>query len=699
MVMRRTAIVVFLTGCAAGLMWMFAAGAADDRLVGNANVVGGVAGIAALALAAVLLWPRQAEPVTAPRAEALASAVEYLAVETARYWRHQAKVRRITTPSPVAVRWRWADPAVAAPPGEPLSDLPTEGTVTRLREQLYEPAGGHAPERIVILGGPGAGKTTAMLLLLIDVLGHHRAGSAQAVPLWLTVGGWEPDTTSLLEWAAISLARDYPSIGAQAYGGPATATELLRTSRVALFIDGLDEMPDGLRGRAIRRLDEESSGMRVVLTCRSDEFTAVVAEQRLWGAAVVEVLPVDPERAGEFLLAEQVGDRRMAWEQVVRQLRHAPTSVVAQTLTSPLALSMARDAYAAQNPAKLLDSRNPDELLQHLIAQVLVIAYPDVAARERAVGWLSWVARRMGTGRDLRWWDMPTWMVGGPRALEVVLRIALIVAGTTAGGLVGWLEDGPVAGLTLGLLAGLAVSNRRGDPHSLRVRLPVVQEWRHLAIRIAKWLAAGILAGFVMGMGLQTGLVTSPPGGVVHGWVAALVVGPGSGLIIGLSSGLLKIWSRPVGKLNAISPDAVYRADRARTLTFAVTIGFGLGLIGVAAGILVGGIAGGLVGGVAGGVVGGLPLGLAVGRGPAGDLEVTGLCWWFCGRRVRLMAVLQTAAARQVLRQAGAIYQFRHAVLQDYLTTVGGDGRMLRAENEARAGTTTQAAACHRPTH
>jgi hypothetical protein len=33
------------------------------------------------------------------------------------------------------------------------------------------------------------------------------------------------------------------------------------------------------------------------------------------------------------------------------------------------------------------------------------------------------------------------------------------------------------------------------------------------------------------------------------------------------------------------------------------------------------------------------------------------------------MQLLQTALHKQVLRQAGAVYQFRHAALQDHLAT------------------------------
>ncbi|WP_433304290.1 sensor histidine kinase [Actinoplanes sp. CA-030573] len=45
------------------------------------------------------------------------------------------------------------------------------------------------------------------------------------------------------------------------------------------------------------------------------------------------------------------------------------------------------------------------------------------------------------------------------------------------------------------------------------------------------------------------------------------------------------------------------------------------------------------------------------------------------GRRVRFITLLQAAADRQVLRRAGAVYQFRHAALQDFLLTTPSDGR------------------------
>jgi predicted NACHT family NTPase len=323
---RKAAVAMLLALCAAGLVWMFRAKATHDDLVNNAQVVGALAGVVALALAAVVLWPKRTRSAGTPTAAQLDTAVEYLATETLRYWQQQAKDRRITTPSPAVVRWRWAGPDMAAPSWDLDPALLTDGAVTRLREQLYQPDTRNGPQRIVILGGPGAGKTTGMLLLLIDVLNHRLTDSPQPVPVWLTLGGWNPDTTSLRDWATQTLRRDYPSLAADAYGGSATATELLRTGRVALFCDGLDEMADALRARALQRIDQEAQGLRVVLTSRPDEYTTTLTYQNLWDAAVVEVLPVDGEHARDFLLRQQRAPRRRAWQRSPTTSAGTPTA-------------------------------------------------------------------------------------------------------------------------------------------------------------------------------------------------------------------------------------------------------------------------------------------------------------------------------------------------------------------------------------
>ena len=391
-------------------------------------------------------------------------------------WRLEATGRRIVTPAPATVRWRWAANEVTVPrlevatspaPGTgppPLPDLgrPGEllatGVVTRLHDEVYArlPHG-----RLVLIGGPGAGKTGAMILLLLAALDWRARLTGDQrervpVPVWLTLGGWNPATMSLRDWAVGAMDRDYPALRAPDYG-PDVAGELLRAGRLALFLDGLDEMPQGVRPLALKRVDEEARGLRVVVTSRPEEYRGAVQVARPDNTAVIELRPVRPRWAANYLLHEQTGPSRQRWEQVSAYLMRDPDSVAAQALDNPLTLSLARDTYTSQDPTVLTDSsRFPtvEAVREHLIDHFLITAYPSERERAHATWWLAWIAYHMGTSQDLRWWDIPTWI---PRwklrltrvlvaGLAVGLAVAIASGLTPARGSYGQPAPGPALG-------------------------------------------------------------------------------------------------------------------------------------------------------------------------------------------------------------------------------------------------------------
>jgi hypothetical protein len=67
--------------------------------------------------------------------------------------------------------------------------------------------------------------------------------------------------------------------------------------------------------------------------------------------------------------------------------------------------------------------------------------------------------------------------------------------------------------------------------------------------------------------------------------------------------------------------------------------------------------------------VGGLVGGLEGGSMPKVSLTELALVTTGAGK-VKFIRVLEDARHRQVLRQAGAVYQFRHAELQDHLAKI-----------------------------
>ncbi|MGH3845896.1 MAG: NACHT domain-containing protein [Pseudonocardiaceae bacterium] len=484
----------------------------SDNPVNLATVYAAYLGVATLlvSLLASLLswwWKGRRTPAVSTAAQ-LTAAADHFAQRMLDTWRREAKARGISTPAPVRVRWQWGPAEVTPPlaevitvpvigtgprplpepnPAEPNSDPPgvllEAGVVTRLHEEVYcrLPHG-----RLVLLGGPGAGKTGAMILLLLAALDHrHNVPEARRVevpvPVWLTLGGWDPTTQTLRQWVAATIDRDHSYLRAPEYGLDA-AGELFSAGRVALFLDGLDEMAPSAQGKALARIDQEGAGLRIVLSCRPDEYRQALSEDRLHNTAVIEVQQVDPEAARAYLLHDQVGYQHDRWAQVGEYLIHHPDSVAAHALNNPLTLSLARATYQDQDPTPLT---NPTEfptvaaLREHLIERSLITAYPDEDQRAHATRWLAWIAHHMGSERDLAWWHIPAWIprwqlrrVGGltsevgkepqtifprlPRPREISKLLAGGFAGGLAFGLAGGLAFGLAGGLAFGLAGGLA---------------------------------------------------------------------------------------------------------------------------------------------------------------------------------------------------------------------------------------------------
>ena len=443
-------VIIVTVGSAVGVVWLIHSSA---NPVNTATVYAGYLAAAAIAVTVLMAlgawWGRgRHQPVSRAGApEQAAAAADRLASLITDRWRQEATARRIITPAPATVRWRWAAGEVAAPRAEvtrlaapggaPLpfpgldgsAELLESGVVTRLHDEVYArlPHG-----RLILIGGPGAGKTGAMILLLLAALDRRASLDGEQrgkapVPVWLTLGGWNPVTTSLHQWAVSTMNRDHPALLAADYGRDA-AGELLRGGRVALFLDGLDEMPGGLRARALTRVGEEAPGLRVVVSSRPEEYRGAVQSGGLSNTAVIELRPVRPNAAAAYLQHGQVGAARRQWEQVGAYLKHNPDSVAARALDNPLTLSLARDSYATRDPAALIDPgrfSTETALREHLIDQLLVTAYPDEQQRAYVIRWLTWIARQMGPSRDLAWWDIPAWVPQWKLRMTRVLAVAL----------------------------------------------------------------------------------------------------------------------------------------------------------------------------------------------------------------------------------------------------------------------------------
>ncbi|MDC0768252.1 hypothetical protein [Streptomyces sp. HD] len=629
-------------------------------------------------------------------------------------WQEEAGFRRLLQPAPLPVRWRVTERKVAGrlvgatAEGARARFAPLPGLRATGREalhqggglaELHEVYGGLASGRLLLVGGPAAGKTAAAVLLLLDALTYRARAAPEnradiPVPVLLPLDGWDPAQESAVEWAAGRLCREYTLF--RGSGGRELARRLLKSDRIALLLDGLDEVTGKLRAAMVSAL--ESAPFRLVLVSRAREAVLTAKKARLAGAVALELQPVDPREAAEYLLTPLPEPTPPAWRALTDRAVEDPDSAVARALSSPLAIALLRDSYPEDGPVDELldDTRFPDAhaIENHLLDHAVAAAYTPRSGQprprhspesaERTLRHLAARLTREGT-RDLRWWSIPTWTDRRPRAVLIGALVALVY------GAVGTFLILRVMSTTwafllvpLGGLAGGFVAGQRHWSLTDEQSLPSAG-WRDLfppralGISVGTWL----FAANVLWLGSHVGSAGSLPAWLCYlttlplGFSTMLASGRGSGLLVstylGFGSGpgnddlREKLSPPPVADTRSVGPRDVWRHHAVLRLLLGLLVGLAVALLvtpvlaweyGVLNGLLVGGTAG---------------LWCALVAGPAGNLAVaTALSAVQLSARqgtpVRLVSFLEDARRRNLLRATGPVYQFRHARLQERLS-------------------------------
>ena len=389
------------------------------------------------------------------------AAIDHLADVLARavngQWTRAAADRGLLVPEPIPVRWRrpsvpLAGPAAAAAAARGFGPLPGMTLVTAAQlargdiSDLHRLYAGLGSGRLVIAGAPGAGKSGAAVLLILAALAH-REQVAEAdrprvpVPVMFTLHGWDPIAQPVLDWLALRLGQTYPVLAGP--DGAAKSARLLAEGKIAVILDGLDEIPADLQPAALRALSQQAT-FRLVVLSRTGEMAAAAAQSHLDGAAAVELQDVDAATAAGYLTRVQLDPPPAGWRELTARLRRAPSSPLAQALGSPLTLGLLRDTYRGPDDARELlgfsgspaSAVSRDEIVDRLLDRVLPAAYAqqpgqpppryDLQKAHRALSQLAARMNQDGT-RDLRWWTIPRWVTAGPRILVAALALAFAV--------------------------------------------------------------------------------------------------------------------------------------------------------------------------------------------------------------------------------------------------------------------------------
>lgn len=626
------------------------------------------------------------------------------------FWRREEEHRRIHDPVALPVRWHLAADSLAdhwanvrrLPVGAAAGPLAMAGHFKQVVDVYRRIPSG----RLVILGKAGAGKTVLAARLTLDLLASRQPG--QPVPVIVSIGSWNPTTTPLHTWMAGQLTRDHPGLAVPAVAGgpdgPSRAAALVTAGKILPILDGFDEIPLGLHRAAMHHLNT-TPDTPIVLTSRPDEYTtAVIGTDVLTAAAVIELADLTLDDLNGYLPRTAAGPRTGMWDPILARMHHEPTApgpaTLRHVLTNPLMVFLARTTYSdipGHDPTELLDPTRfatPEAVQEHLLAAFVPAVYQQHHHQnahrwdlDRAHRYLTYLAHHLhhaGT-RDLAWWQLRDTLSTRVRLFIFPFMLtlgAVLASGLTSGLVLGFVYGfaagplaWPLAGLVVGGLVGILVWGTTGmianthDREGLqpaRTRLQVRGRVRDILGRLGSGFAVGTSFGpmILFWFGSATGY---EPGSET-GYVALLAFGFAAILVFGFAFGLAFGFDVPIDASDVVNASESLASDRRNTIRRAITAGLTLGLAG---GLVFGvafGLRAGLIGGFTGGVV-----------GIAGGIAVSAWGHWLVLVRVwlpltgrlpwRVHAFLTDAYCRGVLRQTGAVYQFRHARLQDHLIT------------------------------
>lgn len=523
-------------------------------------------------------------------------------------------------------------------------------------------------QRLVVLGEGGSGKTVAARMLTLDLLDDFLENPELAVPVPVRMASWlevrDPDG-----WLSDRLAEDFPFLTRSA------ALELITAGRVMPVLDGFDEMPRALRPAAMKALNHTAGGRPLVLVSRTSEYRKAVtaSSQELASAVVVELEPVGLDDASRFLNA--VEPAATHWRPVLARLQGDPDAPLAQALTSPLAINLARTMYEEPEtiPSELLDAdRFPDReaVERHLLDALIPAVYgkqPKLSEEkqtracdptpDQARQWLAFLAchldRRSTT--NVAWWQLthalPDGQAGalagvlGSLTVGLTIVVALVMASAPFNRILFALTFGVVVGFA----AGSATRPAMNSPSERPSRLALFGRSRKLGPAYWLGLLVGLVGALAFGVkGYDSGVVPAVLTGLAILFLAVI-----------LFVSLFGTEPIPDGELNSM---AVLRLDRRTRLT-----------VGLCALLIIGvpfwfwlnpalGLGGGLAAGIA-----------YVSSGTYGRFSQARI-WLACQRRLplRLMTFLADAHDREVLRQVDDAYQFRHPRLKEQLVAQAG---------------------------
>ncbi len=319
----------------------------------------------------------------------------------------------------------WREDAVEHPwdrivvaPDRPIKTLSAEDSITGVFDA--------AQHTLLVLGEPGAGKTTTVLELARELIARARESAQEPAPVVLALSTWRGQQRDLTDWLITELGLRYqvPKRVARAW---------LEECRLVLILDGLDEVVADRRAacvEAINAFEQAHHPPGLAVTCRVAEYDALAVKLRLRSAICLQ--PLTAGQIEHYFKAAGTGLDHL-------RLALRDDAGLRELARSPLMLSVMTMAWR-DAPAIPVKEQGGDTIEER--RRQLFDAYVQATMKRRGkasggysaeltIKWLTWLARRMKeNGHTLFALEQlqPGWLDGTWRQLGYFLASRLMGA-------------------------------------------------------------------------------------------------------------------------------------------------------------------------------------------------------------------------------------------------------------------------------
>lgn len=354
---------------------------------------------------------------------------------------------------------------------------------------------------LLILGEPGAGKTTTLLELARDLLVRAEHDYIQPMPVVLNLSSWNNEKQSIVDWLVQELYSHYQV-------AKDISINWLQNQQLLLMLDGLDEVINILREgcvEALNQFSQEYPQTTLVVTSRIEDYEALSSRLKLQGAVCLQ--PLSLEQIHQYL--NDAGPELAAVNRAILE------DVALQELArSPLMLSIITLAYQDKSVDELLDLYSLEERRQHLLNAYIERMFKrrscNKYSKAKAMHWLIWLAQQMSQKSQsvfLIECLQTSWLQNIWQKVLYAIAIASISGlifglsgGLNVGMIAGW-EIGQIAGLILALVAGVIAALIYGFIYDqINPVTNLKWSWKQAKDSLPQGIIVGLIFGLILGV-------------------------------------------------------------------------------------------------------------------------------------------------------------------------------------------------------